>query len=111
MEWFVKDYYSGIWDVKKGSQPIFTSPVEKSHHDPVTDVFWLGNKTGNELITTSTDGKVYWWDTRRFSEGPIDQLWLSDLVNSGENKEERTVGGTVVEYNTDAGVFRIKKAK
>lgn len=25
-----------IWDVKKGNQPVMISPVEKSHHDPVT---------------------------------------------------------------------------
>ena len=100
-----------IWDVKRGSQPIHVSPVEKSHHDPVTDIFWLGSKTGNELNTTSTDGKVYWWDTRRFTEGPIDSLVLTDIVNAGESKEERACGGTVVEYNTDAGVKIYKSAK
>ena len=25
-----------IWDVKKGKGPAIISPVEKSHHDPVT---------------------------------------------------------------------------
>jgi dynein intermediate chain 2 len=25
-----------VWDVKKGNQPVMVSPVEKSHHDPVT---------------------------------------------------------------------------
>lgn len=94
-----------IWDVKKGSTPVLTSPVEGSHHDPVTDLHWLGSKTGNELITSSTDGKAYWWDTRKFSDGPVDSLNLTDFITTSDSKEERTVGGTSIEYNTDAGVM------
>lgn len=47
-----------IWDAKKGNQPVMVSPVEKSHSDPVTHILWLMSKSGTELVTTSTDGKV-----------------------------------------------------
>lgn len=54
-----------IWDVKRNSSlPSLVSPVEKSHSDPITHLSWLSMKTGTELITSSTDGFVYWWDTR-----------------------------------------------
>lgn len=74
-----------------------------SHLDPVTKLYWLGSKTGNELMTSSTDGKVLWWDTRKFNEGPVDTVNLTEIVNSGDDKFERNVGATALEYNTDAG--------
>jgi len=55
-----------IWDVKKGSQPVLVSPVQQAHSLPVTHMAWLSAKTGTELITSSTDGKVLWWDTKKF---------------------------------------------
>jgi dynein intermediate chain 2, axonemal len=30
-----------IWDVLSGSKPIKLSPIDNSHHDPVTSVSWL----------------------------------------------------------------------
>ena len=93
-----------VWDVLKGGQPVFTTPVEKSHHDPVTHVMWLSSKTGTELVTTSTDGRVFWWDVRKFSDGPTDQLNIIESMNSGDSKVDRFVGGTVIEYNVESGV-------
>ena len=80
------------------------SPVEKSHYDPITDLRWLSSKTGSEFVTTSTDGRVLWWDTRKIGEGPTDTLVLTEGP-SGDGKNERMVGGTVIEYVPDAGVF------
>jgi hypothetical protein len=37
-------------------------------------------KTGTEFITSSTDGWVYWWDTRNFKDGPIEKLKLVETV-------------------------------
>jgi dynein intermediate chain 2, axonemal len=56
-------------------------------------------KTGTELITSSTDGRVFWWDTRQFSKGPIDTLLLTEHVEG----KDRVVGGSVIEFNAEAG--------
>jgi len=76
-----------------------TSPVEKSHHDPITHFQWLFSKTGTECVTTSTDGRVLWWDTRKLNEGPIESL----NVTEGSNPNDPLIGATVLEYNTEAG--------
>ena len=91
-----------VWDVKKGTQPVMTSPVEKSHHDPVTHFQWLFSKTGTECVTTSTDGRALWWDTRKLSDGPVETLYITDQ-SYGEQRNEYTVGATVLEYNVEAG--------
>jgi dynein intermediate chain 2 len=91
-----------IWDVKKGKDPVMVSPVEMSHYDPITHINFLSMKLGNELVTTSTDGRVLWWDTRKFDK-PYESLSLVESMQSGENKGDRVVGGTVFEYNTEAG--------
>jgi dynein intermediate chain 2, axonemal len=89
-----------IWDVKRhSSQPALVSPVEKSHSDPITHLSWLSMKTGTELITSSTDGRVFWWDTRQMAKGPIDILLLTENVEG----KERVVGGSVIEFNAEAG--------
>jgi dynein intermediate chain 2 len=75
------------------------SPVEKSHSDPVTHLSWLSMKTGTELITSSTDGRVLWWDTRQFAKGPIDNLLLTEQIDG----KDRIVGGSVLEFNSEAG--------
>ena len=92
-----------IWDVKKGKEPIMVSPVEKSHSDPISHLTWLFSRAGTELVTTSTDGNVYWWDTRKFNDGPIDKLELNEeFVNPDGKKYGRSVGGTVMEFNSDS---------
>ena len=30
--------------------PAETSVIEKSHHDPVSDVFWVSSKTGHQCV-------------------------------------------------------------
>jgi dynein intermediate chain 2 len=45
--------------------PQESSLIEKSHHDPVYDVFWFSSKTGNQCASVSTDGQMLWWDTRK----------------------------------------------
>jgi len=73
----------------------------------------LLSKTGTELVTTSTDGRVIWWDTRNFksstgsSGGITDEILLTEQfpVSAGsDEKVERVIGGTAIEYNVDAGV-------
>ena len=75
-----------------------SSVIEKSHHDPVYDVFWISSKTGNQCASVSTDGQMMWWDTRRLGE-PTDTLELATDSKGGG----MTLGGSSMEYNTEAG--------
>ena len=92
-----------IWDFRKspGTENIWApemcTDIEKSHHDPVYDIVWLHSKTGNELVSTSTDGRVNWWDMRKL-DSPSDTMMLFNV--DGEKK----LGGTRLEYNHEAGV-------
>lgn len=79
-------------------QPVESSVVEKSHHDPVSDVFWISSKTGHQCVSVSTDGQMLWWDTRKLQE-PIDSLILATDSKGGG----MTLGGSSLEYNTEAG--------
>ena len=78
--------------------PHETSVIEKSHHDPVYDVFWISSKTGNQCASVSTDGQMMWWDTRRLGE-PTDVLKLATDAKGGG----MTLGGSSMEYNQEAG--------
>lgn len=69
----------GIWDFKVNSKlPSVVSEIETSHHEPVVDLIWLSSKGGNEFVSCSTDGKVFWWDIRNL-EKPTDSLTVSEL--------------------------------
>ena len=56
--------YNGLvalWDLKRnGNKPVDTTMIEKSHHDPVYDIYWLHGKTGTECVSCSTDGRILW---------------------------------------------------
>jgi len=54
-----------------------TSSIDRSHHDPVYDVFWIQSKTNNQFASVSTDGQMMWWDTRKLTE-PTEVLQLND---------------------------------
>ena len=55
------------------------------------------SRTGTECVTTSTDGRVMWWDTKKF-DAPVEILNIYENVG-----DKKTIGGTVLEYNVDAG--------
>lgn len=93
--------YNGLvsyWDTRKGSMPADSSIIEKSHRDPVYDIAWLQGKTAFECASTSTDGRVLWWDIRKLGE-PSDILALEDRAGG----EGRTMGGVSMEYSAAAG--------
>lgn len=64
---------------------IHSSFILHTHNIPIThpsypsaavcDVVWLQSKTGQELMTVSTDGSVLWWDTRNLAQ-PQESLQL-----------------------------------
>mgnify|MGYP000029415572 CR=1 FL=1 len=101
--------YNGLitfYDLRKPSgsaresSPAAASVIEKSHHDPVYDVFWINSKTGNQCVSASTDGQMLWWDTRRLSE-PTDSLLLSTDTKAADGGQ--ILGGSSLEYNSEAG--------
>ena len=87
----------GYWDARKGRAPVDTSPIEKSHRDPCYDMDWLQSKTGTECFSVSTDGMVFWWDTRRLGE-PVEELRLVEKSNP-----DAVLGAVSVEYESVAG--------
>ena len=64
-----------IWDTRTGGIPTRFSPPDKSHRDPVHRALWIQSKTGTDFFSTSTDGIVKWWDTRKIGE-PVEELIL-----------------------------------
>mmetsp|Transcript_24958 Transcript_24958/g.38607 ORF Transcript_24958/g.38607 Transcript_24958/m.38607 type:complete len:580 (+) Transcript_24958:245-1984(+) len=99
--------YNGLltyYDLRKPNAPTgqciphATSVIEKSHHDPVYEVFWISSKTGHQCASLSTDGQMMWWDTRNLGE-PTDVINLIPDVK----EKDVTLGGCSLEYNTEAG--------
>ena len=99
--------YNGMityYDTRKSSSctgqcaPTESSLIEKSHHDPVSDIFWVSSKTGHQCVSVSTDGQMMWWDTRKLADGPIDKILLSSTENKGT-----MLGASSLEYNSEAG--------
>ena len=101
--------YNGLvtmYDLRKSSgnagkeiTPAITSVIENSHHDPVYDVVWINSKTGNQMVSVSTDGRVLWWDTRKSFTEPTSAITLcTDVKANGQ-----VLGGSSLEYNSEAG--------
>ncbi|VDM16983.1 unnamed protein product [Hydatigera taeniaeformis] len=84
----------GLWDRRKGSFPVESSPVENSHRDPAWQVIWIQSKTGTEFFSTSTDGQVLWWDVRKMNE-PMEILYLDPTKNQDLNC---SIGAYALEY-------------
>ena len=57
-----------LWDIRKGSNAIFTSSVDNSHKDECLGVCWLHSKIGNEVASVGIDGNILLWDTRKLEE-------------------------------------------
>lgn len=89
-----------------------TTVLEKSHHDPVYDVYWLTlGKTGTECVSSSTDGQLLWWDINKKSEHniqhPVDSVLLQeDVPQQDGTTKQKVLGGTSLEYSADAGPLK-----
>ena len=101
-----------FFDQRKGSssgviKPVETTMLDKSHHDPVYDVYWLTvGKSGTECVSTSTDGRLLWWDMKKLGDGPVDELILSETFQVNDQPVTKILGGTCLEYNQDAGPLK-----
>ena len=78
-----------FFDLRLGSKPVAFSSYEASHSEPVFDISWLQSKTHSELVSTSPDGQVIWWDTR-------------NLIQSLASYK-CAAGGTCIEWQQEAG--------
>jgi len=89
--------------VRKDRRPIEQSRIENSHRESVRNARWLQSKSGTEFFSASTDGKIFWWDTKKLSE-PIEKF-VFDL----EKKErvQYAIGITKLEY--DISIVRLSK--
>lgn len=87
-------FKKGVFDTRKGSQPVELSLIEKSHRDPAYRALWVQSKTGSEFFSASSDGQVLWWDYRKLQD-PIESLVL-DPEKKGELKN--ALGAMVLEY-------------
>jgi dynein intermediate chain 2 len=99
-----------FFDLREGNSdghcyPTTTTLLEKSHHDPVYDIFWLTHgKTGDELVSASTDGRLLWWDKKKLDAGPIDELIVNEVVAGSD--VSKILGVTRIEYNVDSGPLK-----
>ena len=64
-----------IFDPRAGSHAAKTSSIEHSHNDPVCDIRWMQSKSGTECASVSSDGVLYYWDTRKLDK-PTEMLRL-----------------------------------
>lgn len=84
-------------------RPEKTTVLEKSHHDPVYDIYWLTHgKTNTECVSTSTDGRILWWDTRNL-EAPTEEFVIEQDADGNGSK---VLGGTRLEYCVDASPLK-----
>lgn len=108
-DFLVGGCYNGliaVWDMRETKNtPNWQTQIEKSHHEPVYDIYWLHGKSGNEFVSASTDGRMMWWDFRKDKE-PIDSCKITDGVVSPDTGEESVLGGTCLEYNPEAGATK-----
>ena len=85
-----------IFDPRAGSHAAKTSNIEHSHNDPVCELAWLQSKSGTECSSVSTDGNLFYWDTRKLDK-PTEILRLhcpaSSTVGGGRGSAMSSVGG------------------
>lgn len=101
-----------FFDLRRGHssgviKPTDTTILEKSHHDPVYDVSWLTlGKLGTECVSTSTDGRLLWWDMKKLGDGPTEELILTESNAVAGQPAPKILGGTSLEYNSDAAPLK-----
>lgn len=114
-----------IFDLRT-SKLMVTSKLEYCHSETIRDFVWLKSKYGTEFVTTSTDGKVIWWDIRDLQtpkkiylcpdsaeikepgkpENEADWIKNPNYKNFLLVEGEKEYGGLKIDYNPEAGATR-----
>ena len=82
-----------IFDPRAGAHAAKSSNIEHSHNDPVCELTWLQSKSGTECASVSTDGNLFYWDTRKLDK-PTEVLRLHcPTPNTGAPKHTSTLAG------------------
>jgi dynein intermediate chain 2 len=89
-----------LFDLRKGPAPVEATRADRTHRTPVYDFAWTQSKASTELMSTSIDGSVLWWDLRKLGE-PLEELALA--VEKGG---EASLGGMCLEYSPAAGATK-----
>lgn len=99
-----------FFDVREGNskgviRPFRTTVLEKSHHDPVYEVYWLQTgKTGNECVSIGSDGRMMWWDKTNDKGLPSESYQIIDKIPDANGEMvDKVLGGTSMEYLAEAG--------
>ena len=90
-------------------KPFKTTILEKSHHDPVYNVEWTAiGKTGSEVVSSSTDGRLLWWDYKEGTgQTPTDQLILNEeFPDVNGDPKTKVLGATSLCYSAEAGPLK-----
>jgi dynein intermediate chain 2 len=106
-----------FFDTRQGNsagviKPFKSTILEKSHHDPVYNVEWTAiGKTGSECVSSSTDGRVLWWDFKdeKGGEEPQpDKLVLNEefVAVEGQPPLKKVLGASALCYNSEAGPLK-----
>lgn len=110
--------YNGslVWfDTRQGDssgviKPFRESNLEKSHHDPVYNVEWTQTKSGTECVSSSTDGRILWWDYKdgesNSRANPNDSLILNESFpgpTEADPPTNKVLGATSLCYVPEAG--------
>lgn len=98
-----------IFDLHTSKIVASTKSEDFSHSEAVSDFIWIKSRTGMEFVTTSTDGKVIWWEIKNYNSNvvptppvtiePEKPLMLVDKTS----ESEKEYGGVRIEYNQEAG--------
>lgn len=78
-----------------GDPQLSTEP-EESHRERVTSLRWIHSKTNTEFFTGSSDGQLFWWDTRKLTT-PIERLYC-DSMKTDDQDLSRSYGCSVLEF-------------
>ena len=102
-----------LFDTRIGSsggviKPQKITVLEKSHHDPVYSVEWTATKTGTECVSSSTDGRLLWWDYKESFDEPHETLILDEQFpdKDGGEPKNKILGATSMCYYPEAGPMK-----
>ena len=75
---------------RAGNDPVGSVDFEYCHSEPVYKTLWTASKSGSEIMTGGSDGRVRWWDIRNFTKAK--EEFIVDI----ENQDIKSSGFTIL---------------